>query len=133
MQDFKPLIQLITETIDKFNASIPGIQEKVLDKLRTELRSLDLKGDNIAISTANVRKIAAIKAKLKGLILTPEYKKQVKEFVRAYDKITTLQNRYFEAVVEEFKPPAVAKDIRKQAIETVVDDLTERGINANVI
>lgn len=135
MQDFKKLIELIEKTVEDFNSRIPGIQQNMLDNIRTELASLEINKQtgNIVLSVKNVRKIAEIKSKLQALILTPEYIESVKKYVSAFNTITELQNQYFNAVVETFTPPEFTNEVRKQAIESVVENLTERGMFANVV
>jgi hypothetical protein len=49
-----------------------------------------------------------------------------------FDKIVGLQNEYFLEVESQFKPPAIQKEITKQAIEAVANQLTENGLAANV-
>lgn len=133
MTDFKPLIALLQKTVDDFNSSIPGIQDRLLDKLREELTALKLKQGDIQINAENIRKIAVIKSRLLDIILSPEYVEQVKQYVQAFNQITALQNRYFESVSDGFAPPDFTDALKQQAIESAVDNLTERGIQANVI
>lgn len=133
MQDFKPLIELLQNVVDDFNKRIPGIQQQLLDSIRLELTTLELKNGNIVLSAANVRKIADIKSRMQSIVLNSDYIQGVKDYVGAFNTITNLQNQYFNAVVDNFTPPTFANDIKKQAVESVVDNLTERGIGANVI
>lgn len=132
MNDFKELIALIEKATDKFNSKVPAIQQKMLDSIRFELRSLDVKNGRISATVKNVRKIADIKSKLQSLILSKDYLKNVKDFIANFDKITTLQNQYFETQIGKFSIPEIVKEIRKQAIESLIDKLTESGIQTNV-
>jgi len=132
MNDFKSLIALIEKAIENFNSKVPAIQQKMLDSIRFELRTLDVKNGKISATVKNVRKIAEIKNKLQSLILSKEYLKNVKEFVAKFDQITALQNQYFETQVGKFTIPAIVKEIRKQAIESLIDKLTESGIQTNI-
>lgn len=131
--DFKPLIALLQSTVDKFQKSIPKIQDRLLDKLREELASLKLKNGNIQISGENIRKIAEVKSRLLDIILSPEYIEEVKKYVQAFNQITELQNRYFNSVSANYSQPEFTDALKRQAIESAVDNLTERGIQANVI
>lgn len=133
MQDFKRLIELLQNTVETFNQRIPGIQQSMLDSIRTELASLELKNGNIAISARNVRKIAEIKTKLNGIILNADYVKGVKQYAKAFNEVTNLQNQYFNSLAKNFSPPALTNELKKQAITSAVDKLTENGIQANVI
>lgn len=130
--DFKDLIKLIQSAVDKFNKQIPGIQKSLLDNIRMQLKEVDTKGNNIAINTKNVRLIAQIKSKLEKIMVTPEYKKSVKQFVTTFEDITKFQNSYFEQLEEKFKPSKLGAEIKKQAMQAVVEKLTENGLSANV-
>ncbi|MBK7885130.1 MAG: hypothetical protein IPJ81_16095 [Chitinophagaceae bacterium] len=130
--DFKDLIKLIQSAVDKFNTQIPGIQKSLLDNIRMQLKEVDTKGNNIAINTKNVRLIAQIKSKLEKIMLTPEYKRSVKQFVTTFEDITKFQNSYFEQLEEKFKPSKLGAEIKKQAMQAVVEKLTENGLSANV-
>lgn len=135
MADFKQLIKLLGESVDNFQKVIPGIQRGMLDRLREELASLKLNENNrtIQISGSNVRRIAAITAKLRAIILTPEYKEAVKEYIKAFDEVTKIQNAYFKGLERKFKPPKLGKVLQQQAVIGVLQNLTERGIETNVL
>ncbi len=130
--DFKELIKIIQSAVDKFNEQIPGVQKKLLDSIRTQLKDVDLKGNNISVSTKNVRLIAQIKSKLEEIMLTPEYKKSVKQFISTFEDITKFQNNYFVQLEEKFKPSKLGAELKKQAMQAVVEKLTENGLSANV-
>src|SRR6478736_6750235 len=128
MKDFKPLIKHINDSIESFQKTVPRVQRDMLSKIIEDLAKLDLKGGNIAVSVKNVRLITAIKADLMNIILSPEYKDAVKEYAKSFVEVTSLQNQYFTALESEFKPPALGKELQKQALEATVNNLTERGI-----
>src|SRR5690606_26484181 len=66
------------------------------------------------------------------VVLTDDYKQEVKDFAKAFNDITKLQNEYWRTVEKSFTPRPLLKEIRKQAITDVVGKLTEAGIGANV-
>jgi hypothetical protein len=66
------------------------------------------------------------------VVLTDEYKQEVKDFAKSFNEITKLQNEYWKSLESTFKPRPLLKEIRKQAITDVVGKLTEAGIGANV-
>jgi hypothetical protein len=132
MADFKKLIALITDEVEKFTAGIPGIQEKMQEDIDMLTRQLDLKGKSIAVTGKNIALLSKLKTKLQGVILNDAYKKSVKQLLTNFDKIVSLQNEYFLEVESQFKPPAIQKEITKQAIEAVANQLTENGLAANV-
>lgn len=131
--DFKPVIKEITDAIEAFQATVPAAQQAMLDEILDDLNGLKLNGRNIAVSVANVKKISAIKAKLQKLVLNDEYKKAVKKYLKTFDQVTTLQDAYFVTLEAKYKPSKLGAEMQKQAITTVAQDLTERGIDANVV
>lgn len=104
----------------------------MFDSVMEEVAKLDVVNGNIKATVANIKRIASIKAKLNRLILTDDYKAEVKEFAKAFNDVTKLQNEYWRGVEKTFKPRALLKEIRKQAIQATVTALTEQGLDANV-
>lgn len=114
------------------NKKIPAIQRDIFNALQEELAKLDTAGASIKPTVRNLATIARIKNKLQRLILTDEYKAEVKEFVKAFNQVTKLQNEYWRSVEPKFKPRALLKQVRVQAITDTVNNLTESGLSANV-
>lgn len=132
MADFNDILKEIERSINGFNKRIPAAQKAMYQELVGELRRLDLKGDTIKATVANLKVIQSIKNKLTKLILTDDYLKDVKEFVKSFNTISTLQNEYWKGVESKFKPTPLLKQIRIQAISDTVQSLTEAGIGANI-
>lgn len=132
MPQFNSTLKKIEQAITKFNKNIPSIQKDVLDNIIDELRRLDLKDGRIKPTVQNLKVIASIKNKMQRLILTEDYVKEVKDFVKAFNEVTKLQNDYWKSVEKTFKPKPLLKEIKRQAIETTVQKLTEAGIGVNI-
>lgn len=130
--NYSDIIKRIDKAVLKFNKNIPDAQRSMFDAVMEEVGKLDRNGDSIKATVANIRRVAAIKNKLNRLILTPEYLAEVKDFARAFNEVTVLQNQYWRQVEAQWKPRVLLKEIRKQAIGDVVTNLTESGIDANV-
>lgn len=98
-----------------------------------EVNRLDLYSDGkIRPTVKNLSILASIKSKINRIVLTDEYKKEVRDFAKAFNEVTKLQNEYWKGLETTFKPRPLLKEIRKQAITDVVGKLTEAGIGANV-
>lgn len=132
MADFNDILEKINDSISNMNKRVPSIQKDIYDSLQDDLRKLDLQNGQIKATVKNLSLINSIKNKLNKIILTPEYKQQVKEFARSFNEITSLQNDYWRAIDKEFKPKPLLKAIREQAITDTVSKLTEAGIGANI-
>jgi len=132
MADFSDILKKINESISNMNKRIPSIQKDIYDSLLEDLRNLELQDGKIKATVKNLSLINSIKNKLNRIILTPEYKAQVKEFVTSFNEITTLQNDYWRGIEKQFKPKALLQAIKEQAISDTVAKLTEAGIGANI-
>lgn len=132
MPDFNDILKKIDASISKFNKGIPTIQKNVLDGILEELRKLDLRSGKIKPTVANLRLIASVKNKLQRLILTDDYVSEVKDFAKAFNEITALQNDYWKSVEKTFKPKTLLKEIKKQSITDTVNKLTEAGIGVTI-
>ena len=129
----KQVIAEIDKAIAEFEKVIPSAQRAMLDSIIEQLSDLQLKSGKIQNTVKNIRLISKIKSQLMDLILNEDYKTAVKDFIASFDTVTTMQNAYFRSVEQKFKPPALAAEIKKQSVSAVVDNLTERGIDANVV
>jgi len=128
----KDILKAITKALGKFDKSIPALQSVLYKELLTEIKRLDTKGDNIAVTVKNLSILTSIKNKLNRLILNPEYKAEIKEFVAQFNTVYKLQFEYWKGVEATFKPRPLLKAIRNQAINDTIQSLTTQGISANV-
>lgn len=131
-EKFNNITKEADRAIKVFNENIPAIQRATYEELVLELKRLDLSGDNIKTTVANLKIIQSIKNKLTRLILNDEYLGDVKEFVASFNEVAKLQNEYWKSVEEKFKPTALLREIRLSAISDTVKQLTESGIGANI-
>jgi len=132
-QLIKEISDLVESTAERFNGKVPALQQRILDEILVLLKDLDTKGDTIAATVKNVRLIGDINRKLQRIIFDEGYKKQVEDYLKSFNEISTLQNQYFTATLGEFKPSKVLQAIREQSIQFTLDGLTESGLTANVI
>lgn len=132
MADFNDILKEIDRAIAEFNKGIPAAQKAMYQELVTDLRRLDLKGDKIKATVANLKVIQSVKNKLTKFILNDDYLEDVKEFVKAFNTVGKLQNEYWKGVESKFKPTPLLREIRTQAISDTVKQLAESGIGANI-
>lgn len=133
MANFKDIISRIDDAVATFVEKIPGAQMDMLSAIDEELSRLDLSNGRIKPTVANLKVITSIKNKLLRVILTDEYKAQVKQFVQAFRDITTLHNQYWRTIEKKFKPSSLLKQIKQIAISDTINKLTDAGISANVV
>lgn len=132
MAEFKAILTRIDDAIATFIEQIPASQTDMLQGLDAELRKLDLLDGRIKPTIANIKVVTNIKNKLLKVILTDSYKDQVRQFLKAFNEVTALQNAYWRGVEATFKPSSILKQIKQIAIQDTVSKLMENGIDANI-
>lgn len=133
MPTYNDILKAIKKAVNGFNRKIPAAQRAMFDAINEELKRLDTYEDGRVRTTAkNLSILASIKNKMIRVLVTPEYKQDVKEFAKAFNEVTTLQNQYWKEQKTNFKPRRILRALRKQAISDTVNKLTESGIGVNV-
>lgn len=132
MPQFDDILGQIEKSINRFNRRIPATQKSMLAAIEEDLRNLDLNNGKIKATVKNLSNIARIKNRLTKIILTDDYKAEVKHFAEAFNEITVLQNQYWKQVEATFKPFPLLREIKNITIEDTVNKLLDSGINANI-
>lgn len=129
---YDDILKRINQSLKKFARSIPAVQQSIYDAIIEEINRLELLDGKIRPTVKNLSILNSIRNKINRVVLTDEYKSEVKDFAKAFNDITKLQNEYWRTVEKKFTPRPLLKEIRKQAITDVLSKLTEAGIGANV-
>lgn len=129
---YEDILKYINRALKKFANSIPTAQRSIYDAIIEEVNRLELSDGKIRPTVKNLSILNSIRNKINRVVLTDDYKQEVKDFAKAFNDITKLQNEYWRTVEKSFTPRPLLKEIRKQAITDVVAKLTEAGIGANV-
>jgi hypothetical protein len=132
MGEFKKIINRIDDAIATFIEKIPASQHDMLYAIDEELSRLDTANGKIKPTVANLKIITSIKNKLLRVILTDDYKAQVKDFIQAFRDITSLHNEYWRGIEKKFKPSSLLKQIKQITIDDTINKLLENGIESNV-
>jgi len=117
---------------DKFNDRLPAIERRVLDELLLLLKDLQVRDGRIVSNIANLKLVNGIKMKLKNLIVSRQYLKDLAEFISSFNTAALYASVYYEGIFDEFKPKLYYAEITKMAISNAINSLTKAGIIANV-
>jgi hypothetical protein len=128
----KNVLNEIQSTIDKFNTSIPAIQQQVFDEIVNISKDLETDGKNIKTSVKNLKLLARIKTKIEKIIYSKEYEQKLKEYLKAYNTISKLQNEYFKEIDSKYQPKAITAEIKAQSVQSTIESLGRAGIANNV-
>lgn len=130
-QTIAKLLRLIDNSVNNFIDGLSPIQEQTYKRLIEIIKGLDVYTDGtLKNNLQNIRVVGQLKSELEKIILSDDYISHVSDFADAYNKIQELQNIYFSSVAVEFSEKKVFDEVKKNAIEATVSDLTESGIGA---
>jgi hypothetical protein len=101
-------------------------------KLYRLTKGLETNGDVLLNTVNNLKIINQLKVKIEKLIIDPKYKSQLKQFVQSYNDIAQLHNDYFANIAGNVSASKALDVLKKTAIETTLNSLTETGIDAYV-
>lgn len=127
------LIDTLEKSVADFDKSIPAIQKEIAKEIELFVKELDTTGDTIKSNVKNMRKIAAFKSKIMLIIERSDYPEQVKDFLKTFDKVASIQNTYFTGLSDKFKPTLLLDEIKIQSINSTIESLTESGLNYNLV
>ena len=127
------LTDVLESSVNDFIKAVPGIQDKIFAEVVGLIKDLEVSNGRIKNNIANIRTIGKIKTQLRKIILSKEYLKNVSKYIKQFDNVSTLQNKYFNSLQAEFSAGKVYEEIKLQSIDSALESLTESGITENVI
>lgn len=127
------LIKVLESSVDDFTKAVPGIQDQIFAQVTKLIKDLEVSNGRIKNNIANIRTVGKIKTELRKIILSKDYLKNVSKYIKQFDTVTALQNRYFNSLQAEFSTGKIYEEIKAQAVESAMESLTESGITQNVI
>lgn len=133
MATYNDILKAIGKAVKGFNRKIPAAQRAMFEAIEEEIKRLDLYNDGKIRTTArNLSILASIRNKINRVLVTDEYRADVKKFVESFNEITKLQALYWNSIEPQFKPRQILKALRKQAVSDTVNKLMESGIGVNI-
>jgi len=104
-------------------------QSRVLKEVLKDLSSLDTKDGVISINNANLKKVTEISDKLKGILLSEDYLKAVKNFSSEFSAQATLNNKIIKAGFGEIDNPIASKAYLDLAKKSAVQSLVGSAVD----
>jgi hypothetical protein len=132
-QSIKTILKAIEGSVEDFQKGIPEIQKGMLDRLLIELKDLEVRDGKVLNSVQNLKLIGQIKNKLEKLIISEGYKASVKDFIQAFETVSSLQNQYFAQFNAKFKPSKTIPFMKQLAVDTTVNGLIGQGLSVNIV
>jgi hypothetical protein len=133
-KELNATLDAIDRGIIDFQDGIPEIQRRIYERLILLQKELQIQGGTITNSAKNIRLLSRIKADLYDIIFDDtDYMETVTQFSQLYSKVDQLNAAYFKAFEKKFRPSKIVPEIRKQSVSLVLENLTEAGLEANLI
>jgi hypothetical protein len=104
-------------------------QSRVLKEVLKDLSNLDTKDGAIIINNANLKKVTEISDKLKGILLSEDYLKAVKDFSSEFSAQATLNNKIIKAGFGETDNPIASKAYLDLAKKSAVQSLVGSAVD----
>jgi len=104
-------------------------QSRVLNEVLKDLSSLDTKDGIISINNTNLKKVTEISDKLKGILLSEDYLKAVKNFSSEFSAQATLNNKIIKAGFGEIDNPIASKAYLDLAKKSAVQSLVGSAVD----
>lgn len=132
MSDVTQILSTIEAAVNRLGGAAAKKQEPLFKELLSMLKRLDTRGDTLLNNIANLKTINEIKVKLERLIISDKYKDELKAFAESYNSIQDLHNAYFASFAAYYRPTVRLNVLKKTAIESTLNGLTEVGIQVGV-
>jgi hypothetical protein len=132
MSDIQTILSTIKAAVDKLTNTAAAKQDPVYKLVINQLNKLDTKNGAILNNIDNLKLINTIKNNVEKLIIDPKYKDALKQFVQSYNDIADVQNQYFAQFAAAYTSEQAAGILKKSAIESTLNNLTDAGIQAGV-
>ena len=119
----------------KFTNGTAKTERSIYNKILAILKDLDLSADGtIKTSQANVKVLRKVRANMLSIILTPEYKKSVDNYLGTFEDIKGVNDAYFKSLGTSFNANKIIyEEILSQTVNQTKKSLLDAGINQFVI
>lgn len=122
------LLKIITNAPDGFIEQLSKTEQDIYKKVLNVVKELDIDSSgNIKTSTANLKKLNEIKTQLAKSLLSKEYLSSVKDYVRQFQIISSLQSKLLGIQ----KP--ISKILTETAVDNTIETLTGKGYTDTVV
>lgn len=127
------ILQTIDDTINTFQDKMQGLQKMIFDELQPLLKEIEIQGGKLLNNVSNLKLLGQLKNKLQKIIISPEYKDAVNQFIESYNTIAALNMNYFKEFNQKFTPVKTLPIIKQLAIESTINDLVGQGMIQNLV
>jgi len=127
-QTARNILKITEKAVKKFSAGTKKTQTNIMRKVSSFLRQLDLNGDNVRPSSANIKLLRTVRDELERIIVDKTYRARVEQFTRNFPRIKRQTDSLYKGIDRFNKNKNSFKDLLAFNIELTQASLTEAGI-----
>lgn len=127
-------IEISEKAADRISDGAAATQNAVFTKIRSILKELKIRNDEILISRENLRLLRQLREELRFIIINPAYVKKVDTLIGTFERMKKINDNYFGSKFNNYNANSLSlREITNQAIASTRSSLLESGIDARVI
>jgi len=127
-------VEIVEGSVNTFSQGVESTQVAILRRVNSSLRKLEVRNGKVLPSRENLKILRGLNEDLAKIIVNPAYKKKVKRYLRAFDKLKRHNNSYFNSTLSNFNAnKQVFTTIFNASLEATQNSLLQAGINQSVI
>lgn len=127
------LLKEINASLTTLEAKIEVTESKAYNIILKQIKGLEYSNAGTLIqNTHNTRILGDMKRELDKLLRSPGYKNAIIKFGASFDVVEKIQNQWFSAMVDDFKPKGAIITAKRTAVKQMVDNLVGGGVKQAV-
>lgn len=126
------IIDSIAVHVESFISGLPKAQRALFSEIVDISKEFIVPARTVKEQAYNLKLIGKLDDKIKEILITKEYQKNVDEYLEAFDEVSGLQNKYFASVSEGFKTTILLKELKKNAVDSAIEKLTGDEIHGKI-
>lgn len=121
---------------DRFMADIPKAQNSMWGVIQKTIKKFDVsETGEILTNTKNLKIMRTLRDDIKAILITPQYKKDLKQYLGSFDELKGINDTYHQSIVSSQlnANKFVYKEVLNYSAEATKNSLLDAGISANII
>ena len=135
-ETYEKTADLIDSSVQNFQRKVNAAQRSMYRDILVVINTLDVdEAGNLLSTSENLMKIRDLRAKLRKAIITPQYRKGVQSFLKAFTGLKGKNDTYFNGLGDKAfnANKNVFKDVVRSSQEITANSLLEAGVDEQII
>lgn len=116
-----------------FVNSVSNLESDIMKSIESLVSELETEGGNILINDRNMAIIENINQRIKDVVFTEQYEKNLTSFIGEFSKQAELSNQYFNVILDDFEVKPLYKSLLKSTQRNAIQLLSEDAFSQKLI